>query len=401
MVPTGFLLLSMVGCEGGREAGSLTDGVRQEKGMERPIFKSAGTSVAQLDTPALVVDLACLEHNIATLHTFFAQRESKVRPHVTVHRCPAIAHKQLAAGGTVGGIGVTTVGEAEVFAEHGCTDIFIANEVVTGAKISRLCALARHATMTVAVDNPANVQALSTAAVAYGVTLRVVVDVHTRLNGCGVAPGQPAVQLAQAVQTAPHLEFIGLMTYEGPLFADTPEALVAESRRWIQQVLDTRALVERAGLPVSMVSVGSTCNYEIAGSMSGVTEVLAGTYALLDARYAPYRPQFRPAARVLTTVTSLPEPGTIITDAGQKAVSVDRGLPEVQGLLQATVNALSAEHCRLRLDETPARPPALGDQLWLTPRDIGTCMNLYDYIYAVRDDRLEALWRVAARGQYR
>jgi D-serine deaminase-like pyridoxal phosphate-dependent protein len=135
--------------------------------------------------------------------------------------------------------------------------------------------------------------------------------------------------------------------------------------------------------------------------MSGVTEVLAGTYALLDARYASYRPQFRPAARVLTTVTSLPEPGTIITDAGQKAVSVDRGLPEVQGLPQATVSALSAEHCRLRLDDIPARPLALGDQLWLTPRDIGTCMNLYDYIYAVRDDRLEALWRVAARGQYR
>ena len=72
--------------------------------MERPIFKPLGTPVAQLDTPALVVDLALVEHNIATLHAFFQQREAKVRPHVTAHRCPALAHKQLAAGSTVGGI---------------------------------------------------------------------------------------------------------------------------------------------------------------------------------------------------------------------------------------------------------------------------------------------------------
>ena len=96
-----------------------------------------------------------------------------MRPHVTVHRCPALAHKQLAAGGTVGGISVTTVGEAEVFADHGFHDIAVANEVVTPQKIRRLCALARRATLTVAVDNPANVRDLSEAAGTHGVTLQV------------------------------------------------------------------------------------------------------------------------------------------------------------------------------------------------------------------------------------
>ena len=122
--------------------------------MERPIFKPIGTPVAQLDTPALVVDLTLVEQNIATLHAFFQQREAKVRPHMT-HRCPALAHQQLAAGGTVGGISVTTVGEAEVFAEHGFDNICVANEVVTPQKIRRLCALARRASMIVAVDNSA------------------------------------------------------------------------------------------------------------------------------------------------------------------------------------------------------------------------------------------------------
>ena len=369
--------------------------------MERPIFKPVGTPVAQLDTPALVVDLALVEQNLEALHGFFRSREAKVRPHVTAHRCPALAHKQLAAGGTVGGISVTTVGEAEVFADHGFHDIAIANEVVTPQKIRRLCALARRATLTVAVDNPANVRDLSEAAGAHGVTLQVMVDIHTRLNRCGIEPGQPAVELARAVHAAPHLDFVGLMTYEGAILTHEPEAMAAETRQCIQQVLDTRQLLERAGLEVRVVSAGNTSNYEIAGAMAGVTEVSAGTYVLLDARYSPHRPQFKPAARVLTTVTSRPEPGTVIADAGQKAVSVDRGLPVAADLAEATVTSLSAEHCRLRLEGVADGQLRLGDTFWLTPQDIGTCVNLYDYIHTMRDGRLEAVWRVAARGQYR
>lgn len=369
--------------------------------MERPIFKPVGTPVAQLDTPVLVVDLSRVEHNLETLHGFFRHREAKVRPHVAVHRCPALAHQQLAAGGTVGGISVTTIGEAEVFADHGLHDITIANQVVTLQKMRRLCALAHRATLTVAVDNPTNVRHLSEAAGAHGVTLQVLVDIHTRLNRCGVEPGQPAVELARAVHAAPHLDFVGLMTYEGAILTQEPEARATATRQCIQQVLDTRQLLERAGLEVRVVSAGNTSNYDIAGAMAGVTEVPAGAYALLDARYSPHRPQFQPAARVMTTVTSRPEPGTAITDAGQKAVSSDLGLPVAADLAEATVTSLSAEHCRLRLEGATDGHLHLGDTLWLTPQDIGTCVNLYDYMHAVRDGRLEAVWRVAARGQYR
>ena len=119
-----------------------------------------------------------------------------MRPHVTAHRCPALAHKQLAAGGTVGGISVTTVGEAEVFADHGFDNIFVANEVVTSQKIRRLCALARRASVIVAVDNPANVRDLSAAAAAHGVTLQVVVDMHTRACiAVALSQGSPPLNL--------------------------------------------------------------------------------------------------------------------------------------------------------------------------------------------------------------
>jgi D-serine deaminase-like pyridoxal phosphate-dependent protein len=369
--------------------------------MERPIFKPIGTPVVQLDTPALVVDLPTLERNIETLHAFFGKSTVKVRPHVESHRCPAIAHKQLTAGGTVGGICVGTVGQAEVFIEHGFTDVLVANEIVTEQKIGRLCASARHARVSVAVDQPQNMQDLSHTARARGVTLHVVVEIHTRGNRCGVEPGHAALELAKLAQQAPHLEFAGLLAREGPTPTEDPGKVAGESRQWLQKVLDTREMVEKAGLTVRMVSVGGTYNYEIAGTMGGVTEVLAGTYALMDQRHAQSRPQFTPAAKVLATVTSRPEPGTAIVDAGQKAVGIDTGLPLARDVPDATVVALSAEHGRLRLQGESDGKIALADKIWLTPWDIGTCVNLYDYIHAARDNTLEVVWDVAARGRYR
>ena len=111
--------------------------------MERPIFKPLGTPVEELDTPALVVDSDLLEQNLSTVHTFFQRSDAKLRPLVSAHCCPALAHKQLAAGGTGGGIAVTTLGQAEVFVTHGFHDVLIANVFITPAKLRRLCALAR------------------------------------------------------------------------------------------------------------------------------------------------------------------------------------------------------------------------------------------------------------------
>jgi D-serine deaminase-like pyridoxal phosphate-dependent protein len=369
--------------------------------MERPIFKPVGTPVEQLDTPVLVVDLAVLERNIEAMHSFFRGRDAKLRPHVESHSSPAIAHKQMAAGGTVGGISVTTVGQADVFCASGFTDIFVANVIVTPPKITRLCALARHATMTVGVDYARNVADLSEAASASGVGLNVVVGVDTGAGLLGVEPGGPAVDLARAIRDADGLEFAGLMTYEGSVLTDDAEGLAAESRGRIQRVLNTRQTVEKAGMDVKVVSVGGTHNYEIAGAMNGVTQVPAGSYALMDQRLRHLLPQFRPAAKVMSTVASVPEPGVAITDGGQKAIGADTGLPAVEDLHGVEVKSLSAEHGNFTLNASAEGRLKLGDKVWVTPWDIGTCVNLHDYMHGVRDGVLEVVWEVAARGRYR
>jgi len=351
--------------------------------VERPIFKPIGTPEEELDTPALVVDLGKLDQNIETMHAFFRERDAKLRPNVAAHGSPAIAHMQLAAGGTVGGITAATLGQAEVFAANGLTDILVATLLVTPVKIARLCALARRASVTVVVDSARNVADISSAAVTNGVSVDALVSVNTGLNATGV-------------EAADGVRFAGLMTHDGPISGDRDE-----SRESIQQVLDTRKDVESAGIEVGTVSVGGTHNYNVAGDMDGVTEVPAGSYALMDARYQPRRTEFANAARVMSCVTSMPEAGNIITDVGRKAICVDAGNPSLDGLPGAKVRGLSAEHGGIDVDPGVDLGLGLGDRIWFIPRDIAGCVNVHDYMHTTRDGRLEAVWELPARGRYR
>jgi D-serine deaminase-like pyridoxal phosphate-dependent protein len=367
--------------------------------MERPVFQPLGTSAEQLDTPALVVDLTIMEQNIEKVHSFFQAATAKARPHVTAHKCPVLAHRQMAAGGTTGGISVSRIGEAEVFAHAGFADILVASEIVTRPKINRLCFLARRSKITVAADNPKNVHDLSEAARAGGVTLNVVVDINTGLDRCGVEPGQPAVDLAKDIARAEGLRFAGLMTYEGAILREDYQELVADNRKAVQPVLDTRESVEKAGLEVGTVSVGGTHNYEIVGAMDGVTDVRVDSYPLMDYNSSQYRSHLRPAARVLTTAVSHPVPGLAITDSGHKAIGPEMGLPVVEGVPGARMVRLSAEHGSLELEGEAQRQVDTGSKIWLIPWDLQLCVNQYDYFHAVRDGKLEAVWEVVARGR--
>ena len=369
--------------------------------MERPIIKPIGTPVEELDTPALVVDMDTLESNIEQVHSHFRQLDAKLRPYTETHRCPTIAHKQLAVGGTVGGIAVASVGEAELFAQNGIADILLVNEVVTPSKINRLCALARQANITVAADNSANVRSLSEAARSSGVSLNVLVDINTGQDRSGVAPGQPALDLARAIAHSEALNFNGLLALCEAELSQDADAIASEAGGRIQQTLDTRELLEQNGIEVSTVSVSGTHCYRQASEISGVTEVLAGTYALMDQRHSTLLPELQPAAKVLAAVTSLPEPGTAILDTGRKAMGDDYGFPVIANRSDVEVTSMSAEHGKLQWEEDTDVALSLGDRIWFTPMDVGSCVNVYDYIQGTRRGRLESVLAISARGLYR
>ena len=358
--------------------------------MERPIFQPLGSPALDLDTPALVVDLDVMGRNIETVHSIFQQSNARIRPHVSCHGCPNIARVQLAAAGTVGGIAVATVGEADVFSDAGFTDIFVANQIVTRPKIRRLCALARSNVIAVAVDSSDNVAALSTVAADAGVMLGVLVEIDAGQGRCGVAPGAPAVELAKVVAAAANLTFNGLTVSEG----EQP------TQQRLSPVLETIALLKQSGLPATVVSVAAPADYREVTSVPGVTEVLAGNYVLGDYELCQQRSELFPAARVISSVLSHPVAGRAVVDAGHKATGPDLGVAVADGVPGAVAARFSAEHGILDLDGTAIAGLAANDKVWLVPYNLALCVNQYDYFRAVRNGRLEGFWPIASRGRF-
>lgn len=362
-----------------------------------------GLHKSQIETPALLIDLPTMERNLYRMADYFERVEAKLRPHVKVHKAtPILAHMQLRAGA----IGVTCakLSEAEVMAAAGIRDILIANQIVGEQKIRRLINLAAYTDVMVAVDSYENVAALSRAAQAKGVNLRVLVEVDIGNARCGVEPFGPALELSRAVAKAPGLRYMGLMGYDGhctfQVSAAEREALSIASNKLLA---DTRWFIEEAGLDVPIVSAGGTFTYKHATKIKGITEIQAGTYLLMDTAFKEAGvTDFDCALSVLATVISRPSRSgaedLAIIDVGRKAISTYLGLPEVKDPVGATLFSTPQEHARLRL-EGPARSLKVGDKVELWVRDANGTINLYDRFYAVRDDVVEAVWEIPGTGK--
>lgn len=361
--------------------------------MERPVFKPVGTPVEELDTPALVVDIESVKHNISEVHGAFDNGPSLIRPDVHAHLCPAIAAMQLDAPGTVGGIAVSTVGEAEVFAESGVSDILIRNLLVTRTKINRASSIAKRCSVTVIVENEANIKLIAEVASDAGAELGVLVQVRAAAGHIGATSTDDALALTRAIITHAGVTFKGL--YAEGEFED--QSLGSETMRTL---LETRDVLEASGINVPAVSVTASLELLSSGGAEGITEVIAGVYALMDNRHTSNNLNLHHAAKILTTVITRPEPDIAWLDTGQKAVSIDTGLPVIDGSSGVLLSRMSAEHGGLVVEGDAQNSLNVGDKVWLIPSDIGNCANVYDFIHVADNGRLEAVWDVAARGQY-
>jgi 3-hydroxy-D-aspartate aldolase len=362
--------------------------------MERPIFKPIGTPVEELDTPTFVIDLDRFQANVEAVHGYFASQPAAIRPFVGTHRCPALAQIQMSVDGHAGGVAVGTIGQAEAFVGAGISDIMITGKAVTAQKIAGLCALARRATVSIAVDSALNVDAIAAAATSAGVEINLLLELDTGLGLTGVEPGESAVKKAKHLASASGVNFAGLTSYAGPSLADNGRPA------GMDETLATRKLIEAAGLPVTTVAIGSTGDYKAVGATEGVTEVVAGNYALIDARYEGRHPDLAAAAMIMGTVGSTPVEGLAVGDAGMKTNGNDTGLPRVVNVPGAEVIYLSAEHFNLDMTKTTAEL-TVGDKVWFVPHDIAVTANHFDYFMAVRNGKLEAIFDVTARGRYR
>ena len=358
-----------------------------------------------LDTPSLCVDLDALEENLATMQQTVRSNGIASRPHAKTHKCPAIARLQIESGSV--GICTAKVSEAEVMFEHGIEEILITTTNVTPHKIERAMRLKKWCPGLIqATDSLVNAGDLSAAATAARVTADVVVDVDPGGHRTGISPGQSALALAQEVDRLPGLRLRGMLCYDGgsqhvkgfeKRRAQTLERLAAAS--------ETMTMLQKSGLNTEIFSGGGTGTYNIDHETPHFTDVQVGSYVFMDAQYLAIGgssdpeiySDFKPSLTILTTVLNDQYEGRVTTDAGAKACTINQPWPMVKGEHGMNYRSGSDEFGTITYDN-PSRSLRVGDKIELIVSHCDPVVNLYDQMYAIRNDQVEAIWKIEARG---
>lgn len=367
-----------------------------------------GMRLADVDTPALIIDLDAFERNLTHMADLTKQYGIRVRPHAKTHKSPFIAHKQIARGAV--GVCCQKVSEAEVMVRGGIKDVLITNEIAGRRKLERLAWLAHEAQIAACTDSLENVRDLDAAASHAGVTLDVLVEIDCGGRRCGVAPGRPAAEIAGAIAGSEHLSFAGLQAYYGAAqhFRTETERTGAIASAG-ERVQDTLAELQKRDLTCRIIGGAGTGTFEHEATSGIWNELQPGSYIFMDADYARNQKsdgsrfdKFEHALFVLATVMSAPAPERAVLDAGHKALSNDSGFPEVPGLPGAKYHRPSDEHGVLDLSESERRLQ-VGDMVLLIPGHCDPTVNLHDWYVCIRglqtpEPHVEAVWPVAARG---
>jgi D-serine deaminase-like pyridoxal phosphate-dependent protein len=352
-----------------------------------------------IPTPAAVVDLATLRSNVDAMQAAMDRAGVHLRPHAKTHKCVEVARLQLGAGAR--GLTVGTVGEAEVFADAGIDDLFVAYPVYAdGPRGSRLRELHERVRLAVGVDSEEGIAVLADAVRGTGTQLDVLVEIDSGGRRTGVPPDD-AARLATAAARA-GLRPRGVFTHGGHGYRGPAERAPAAADE-VDALARARDTLEAAGHPVEVVSAGSTPTAELA-AREPVTEVRPGTYALNDAQQVGLG-SVQPAATallVVATVVSAAVPGQFIVDAGAKAVSRDFS-PLVQGFgwlpgRDQPLRAVNDYHGFVDLPAS-ASPPRIGDRVTIVPTHVCPTVNLYDELVVIEAGRVVDTWPVAARGR--
>ena len=364
-----------------------------------------GVSKWELDTPALCVDLDKLERNIATMKARLAVTGVATRPHAKTHKCPEIAKLQISTGSI--GVCAAKVSEAETLFANGVEKILMTTTNVTANKIRRAMGIRKaNPHFIQAVDYPQNAHDLSDAAKEAGTIADVVVDVAVGTR-TGVPAGPQAIALAQLVDKLPNLKLRGMISYDGG--AQHIKGFKARLERTLQNYepsVQTFELMKKSGLNTEIFSGGGTGTYNIMTKVPGFTDVQVGSYIFMDSQYLEIGGEsndevytdFVPSLTVMTTVLNAYFPGRLTTDAGAKALTINKPDPIVVGEKGFSYNAGSDEFGVIRY-EAASKAYKVGDKLELIVPHCDPAVNEYDQIYGTRQDRVEAVWSIAARGK--
>jgi D-serine deaminase-like pyridoxal phosphate-dependent protein len=365
------------------------------------------TTIFELDTPSLLLDLNKLKENIKEVSSFAKKNGVAIRPHIKTHKSINIAKMQLEEGS----VGITTakIAEAEVMAQSGIKDILIAYPISSSLKIARLIKLLQHEVhLKVSVDSKEQIDYLDQGLKHFPHQLEVWIKVNSGLNRCGVDPGSEAVELAKAVMSTTSLKLGGIFTHAGHSYA-------AKNRKEIEEiglqegyaVVESANECEKAGIPILVRSVGSTPTYQIAGKVKGITEVRPGNSAFFDAIQVGLGVTTfnRCALSVLSSVAGVYK-NRLVLDSGSKTLCLDKGAHGNQTVTgfghvvhysDLTIERLSEEHAVATFTECPSLK--LNDKVQIIPNHACTVVNQFDEYVVHEDGKVVGHWKVDARGK--
>ncbi|MDD9270474.1 alanine racemase [Paenibacillus sp. GCM10023248] len=360
--------------------------------------------VAELETPAVLIELDVLERNIKLTAELAKQAGVKLRPHFKTHKNVWIARQQMDYGAC--GLTVAKLGEAEVLADAGIENILVAFPIVGEAKLARLRALIeRGIKITVSADHADVARGISRLGESLQRRIPLYIDVNTGLNRCGGEPGEETANVVRQIAEMPGVEVRGLMTHGGHAYG---KKSLSELRQTASDEVGglvlTKQLLAKSGIHIPDISVGSTPTSKFIAEQTGATETRPGAYVFGDIAQLAIGSITMDdlAMSILATVVAAPRPGTIIIDAGSKTFSSDTnphrpGYGFLRNDPSVFIERLSEEHGIVAVPEGARF--AIGDRLEFIPNHCCTVTNLHNTLQGVRHGKVERPITVDARGR--
>lgn len=363
-----------------------------------------------LDTPCLILDIDIFQKNLTLMRDYALDCGKMLRPHVKTHKCSAIAQQQLAQGGCAG-LCAAKISEAEKLIDCGITNILVTSPIVTGIKIKRLFdCFERAPGLMVVVDNRDNAELLSAAAVARktGLPLGVLVDVNPRMGRTGV-DYKDALPLAEFVNTLPGLKLKGIQCYAGLVqhIKDFSERQ-ADSLKLMNKAAEVFREMRKAGLPAEIFTGTGTGTFDIDTQIPELTDIQVGSYCVMDAEYCNIGSKndektfftFKPSLSLLASVISVNQDNFVTVDAGLKALYLTPDAPPHvlnPGGRGWRYEWFGDEQGKVFFEHKDMKPE-LGDVIELSASHCDPTINLYDFIWVVRDGEVIDKWPIDLRG---
>lgn len=283
--------------------------------------------MSELETPALLLEQGRMKNNIARMRERITRLKVGFRPHVKTAKCLEVALAM--SGGTPGPITVSTLHEADYFADRGFTDILYAVGIAPNKMGHVAALLKRGIKLTFILDSIEAAVALAQAAAALPMPLNVLIEIDCDGHRAGILPESPDLLAVAQMLAAGGVTVAGVMTHAGGSYdcrGDTALRAMAEQER--ARTLRAAERLRQAGHAAPVVSVGSTPTALFAQDLNGVTEVRAGVFVFFDlvmAGLGVCRVDDIALSVLSTVIGHQREKGWTIVDAGWMAMSRDRG----------------------------------------------------------------------------